>query len=112
MPSPLCQPIEKSNLCNTVTAHHQKMHRVPRSVHGGGFRVGHHLVCGALLGRVSMVRLLAVLTNARCEKACGKLPTNCVVRGSYSSLSRPTSLQSDSIRSNSFRASSRRPSIR
>ena len=47
-------------------------------------------------------RLLAVLTSARCEKACGKFPTNWSVRGSYSSLSNPTSLQSDNIRSNRF----------
>ena len=37
-------------------------------------------------------RLLALLTRARCEKACGKLPTSRLPCGSYCSLSSPTSL--------------------
>src|SRR5262245_42283748 len=45
------------------------------------------------IGFVASVRFKAVLTSARWENACGKLPTNRPDLGSYSSLSRPTSLQ-------------------
>src|SRR5215831_20104609 len=41
-------------------------------------------------------RLNAVPMSARCENACGKLPSCRCAVGSYSSASRPTSLRSES----------------
>src|SRR6516164_6328539 len=53
-------------------------------------------------------RLSAVPMSARCENACGKLPSCRCAVGSYSSASRPTSLRSESRRSNRARASASR----
>ena len=54
-------------------------------------------------GFSARVRLNALLTSATWVKACGKLPTSRPTRGSYSSLSNPTSLRKVSNRSNSAR---------
>ena len=53
-------------------------------------------------------RLRAVPTRARCENACGKLPSCRCAFGSYSSASRPISLRRESRRSNRADASASR----
>src|SRR5579883_3674162 len=60
-------------------------------------------------GFSACVRLKAVFASPTWENACGKLPARRLLRGSYSSLSRPTSLHSDTRRLNRASASARRP---
>ena len=80
---------------------------------GSGMRIAPSAYLVALVlaerwcaGPLASRRLRAVPISARCENACGKLPSWRLRRGSYSSASRPTSLRSASSRSNSACASS------